>query len=135
MATQTLPAADHSNLLRRAIQADGVFTLLGGLLLAVDAGPLAAFIGLPESWILTAMGLFCVGYSALLFLAARRSPVDRGRALSFMLADVAWVVASAAILLGGWAPLNTAGVWFVLIVADVVGIFAALKYVGWRRLA
>ena len=135
MATHTLPTTDRSNLLRRAIQADGVFAFLGGLLLAVDAGPLAAFIGLPESWILADMGLFCVGYSALLFLAARRSPVDRGQALGFMLADVAWVIASAAILLGGWAPLNTAGIWFVLIVADIVAVFAALKYVGWRRLA
>ena len=135
MATQTFPATDRSNLLRRTIQADGVFTLLGGLLLAVDGGPIAAFIGLPESEILTVMGLFCVGYSALLFLAARRSPVDRGHAFGFMLADVAWVIASAAILLGGWAPLNTTGVWAVLIVADIVAVFAALKYVGWRRLA
>jgi hypothetical protein len=134
MATQTFPTAERSNLLRRTIQADGIFTLLGGLLLAVDGGPIATFIGLPEPGILTALGLLCVGYSALLFLAARRSPVDRGQALGFMIADVAWVVASAAILLGGWAPLNTAGVWFVLIVADIVAVFAALMYIGWRRL-
>jgi hypothetical protein len=134
MATQTFPAVDRSALLRRTIQADAVFTLLGGLLLTVDAGPIAAFIGLSASWILTTMGLFCVGYSALLFLATRRSPLNSGQALGFMLADVAWVVASAAILLGGWAPLTTAGVWSVLIVADIVGVFAALKYVGWRRL-
>jgi hypothetical protein len=135
MATQTLATADRSSLLRRVILADGVFTLLGGLLLTVDAGPIAALIGLPSSWILTILGLFCVGYSALLFLAARRSPIDRRQVLGFILGDVAWVVASAAILLGGWAPLTTAGVWLVLIVADIVGVFAALKYVGWRRLA
>ncbi len=135
MATQTLPATDRSSLLRRAILADGVFTLLGGLLLAIDAESIAAFIGLPSPWILTVMGLACMGYSVLLFLAARRSPIDRGQALSFILGDVAWVVASAVILLGGWVPLTTAGVWCVLIVADIVAVFAALKYVGWRRLA
>ncbi|HET9222133.1 MAG TPA: hypothetical protein VFO07_06500 [Roseiflexaceae bacterium] len=135
MAAQTFTATDRSNLLRRTIQADAVFTLLGGLLLAIDAGPIAALIGLPDPGILTALGLLCVGYSALLFLAARRSPIDRGQARAFMLADVAWVVASAAILLGGWAPLNTSGVWSVLIVADIVAVFAALKYVGLRRLA
>ena len=134
MATQTLPAADRSTLLRRAIQADGVFTLLGGLLLTIDAESIAALIGLPSSWILTVLGLFCVGYSALLFLAARRSPIDRGQALGFILADVAWVVASAAVLLGGWVPLTTAGIWSVLIVADIVAVFAAVTYVGWRRL-
>jgi hypothetical protein len=135
MATQTFPTTDRSALLRRTIQADSVFSFLGGLLLAIDAGPIAASIGLPESGILAAMGLFCVGYSALLFLAARRAPIDRGHALAFLIADVVWVVVSAAILLGGWAPLNTTGVWAVLIVADIVAVFAALKYVGLRRLA
>jgi hypothetical protein len=47
MATQTFPITDRSTLLRRSLQADDVFTALGGLLLAIDAGPIAAFIGLP----------------------------------------------------------------------------------------
>jgi hypothetical protein len=135
MATQTLPTSDRSALLRRTILADSIFAFLGGLLLTIDAESIAPLIGLPSSWLLTVMGLFCVGYSLLLFVAARRSPIDRGQALGFILGDVAWVVASAAILLGGWAPLNIAGVWCVLVVADIVGVFAVVKYVGWRRLA
>ena len=135
MATQTLPAADRSSLLRYTLLADSIFTFLGGLLLTIDAEPIAALIGLPESSILVVIGLFCMGYSALLFLASRRSPIDRGQVLGFLLADVAWIIASAAILLGGWAPLNTAGIWFVLILADIVAVFAALTYIGWRRLA
>jgi hypothetical protein len=135
MATQTFPTTDRSALLRRSLQADSLFAFFGGLLLLVDAGPIATFIGLPASWILTDLGVFCLGYAALLFLAARRTPIHPGHALAFVIADVAWIVASAAILLGGWVPLTTAGVWAVLVVADIVGIFAALQYIGWRRLA
>jgi hypothetical protein len=135
MATQTFPAADRAVLLRRTLQANSVFSLLAGTLLVVDAGPIAAFIGLPAAWILIDVGVLCLVYAALLFLATRRSPIARGHALAFVIADAAWVVASAAILLGGWAPLTTAGVWAVLIVADIVAVFTALQYVGWRRLA
>lgn len=135
MATQTLPTADRSNLLRRTLQANSLFSLLTGALLVIDAAPIAAFIGLPAFWILMDVGVLCLVYAALLFLAARRSPIDRGHALGFVIADAAWVVASAVILLGGLAPFTTAGIWAVLIVADIVGIFAALQYVGWRRLA
>jgi hypothetical protein len=135
MATQTLPAADRSTLLRRTLRTNAVFTLLTGVLLTIDAGPIAAFIGLPAPWVLVAVGVLCLGYAALLFLAARRTPIVRGHGLAFVVADAAWVVASAVVLLGGLAPLTTAGVWAVLIVADIVAVFAALQYVGWRRLA
>jgi hypothetical protein len=134
MATQTFPTTDRSALLRRTLQANSVFSLLTGALLLVDAGPIAAFIGLP-AWALIDIGAVCLVYAALLFLATRRAPIARGHALAFVIADAAWVVASAALLLGGWAPLSTAGVWAVLIVADIVAVFAALQYVGWRRLA
>jgi hypothetical protein len=134
MATQTLPATDRSALLRRTLQANSAFSLLSGLLLTFDAEPIAALIGLPVPWILIAIGVICLGYAALLFLAARRAPIDRNHALGFVIADAAWVLASAVILLDGLAPFTTTGVWAVLIVADIVGIFAALQYIGWRRL-
>jgi hypothetical protein len=134
MATQTFPTTDRQALLRRTLQANSVFSLLSGALLAADAGPIAALTGLP-AWILIDVGALCLVYAALLFLAARRTPIARGHALAFVIADATWVVASAALLLGGWAPLTTAGVWAVLIVADIVAVFTALQYVGWRRLA
>jgi hypothetical protein len=134
MATQTFPTTDRSNLLRRTLQANSVFSLLTGALLLVDAGPIATFTGLP-AWALIDIGAVCLVYAALLFLATRRTPIARGHALAFVIADAAWVVASAAILLSGWAPLTTAGVWTILIVADIVAVFAALQYIGWRRLA
>src|SRR5262249_37751791 len=116
-------------------QADSIFSLLGGLVLLVDSGPIAASIGLPWPWVLAVVGVGLFGYAALLFLAARRVPIDRRQALGFLVADVVWVVASVVIVLDGLAPLTTAGFWGVLIIADVVAVFAVLKYIGLRRLA
>jgi hypothetical protein len=135
MATQTFPQTDRAMLLRRALQADSVFTLLGGLLLLIDSGPLATLIGLPWSWAFPVVGAGLLGYAALLFLATRRTPIDRRQTLGFIVADVIWVVSSMVIVLDGLAPLSTAGFWGVLIVADIVAVLGVLKYVGWRRLA
>jgi hypothetical protein len=134
MATQTFPQTDRATLLRRALQADSIFTLLGSLLLIFDSGPLATLMGLPWSWAFVIVGVGLLGYAALLFLAARRTPIDRRQALGFVVADVIWVVASVVIVLDGLAPLSTAGFWGVLIVADIVAILGVLKYIGCRRL-
>lgn len=39
-------------LLRRVLQANMVFSSLSGLLLAVDAGPLSRWLGVPAAWML-----------------------------------------------------------------------------------
>lgn len=49
-------------------------------------------------------------------------------------ADVAWVSVSAALLGAGQAPLTNAGMWLVILIADMVAIFALLEYLGLRRL-
>ena len=69
--------------------------------------------------------------------AGRRVQGEGTFALSrgFLVADVIWVLASMVIVLDGLVPLTTAGFWGVLIIADVVAVFAVLKYIGLRRLA
>jgi hypothetical protein len=41
---------------------------------------------------------------------------------------------SAALLLGQWLPLTTACSWAVLIVADMVLLFALGEFIGLRRM-
>jgi hypothetical protein len=135
MATQTFTHTDRATLLRRTLQADSAVSLLTGLLFIVDAAPIASFSGLPWPGALEAIGVGLLGYAALMFLAARHEPIDRRLARGFVIADCSWVAASALILLAGWPSLTTAGFWAVLALADVGAVFAALKYLGLRRLA
>ena len=134
MAAQTLPSIDRSSLLRRALQADGAFCTLSGLLLLADAGPIAALIGAAQPWMLMVLGVDLLIYAALLFLAARRAPLVRWHAQAFLIADVAWVLGSLVLVLGGLLPLTTFGFWAVLGIADVVAVLGVLKYLGLRRL-
>src|SRR5258705_3042062 len=50
--------------LRRAIQADAIFSGMSALLLTFGAGPLAPWLNLPEA-LLRETGLFLIAYSAL----------------------------------------------------------------------
>jgi hypothetical protein len=120
-------------LLRGVLQANMIFSGLSGLLLAAAATPLSSWLGVPAVWPLVGIGIGLLGFAWLLFQITRQSPIDlRQASLTFWL-DVAWVVGSALLLTTGWVPLTTAGWWAVLLVADVVALFAILEFVGIRR--
>jgi hypothetical protein len=56
-------------------------------------------------------------------------------AWAVILAEAAWVAGSLALLLSGIAPLTVMGKWLIAILADIVGIFAVLQYIGLQRLS
>ena len=126
---------DKAAVLRLALRANGVFSGVSGLMFVVGSGPLAVFIGLPSPWILITIGLSLLSYSALLFQAASRSPIDRRHAILFTAMDTLWVAGSAILLITGWIPFTPAGKWAVIIVADMVAVLAVFQFIGLRRLA
>ena len=137
MATQTFAHTDRAvnrfNLVRRTLQADSVVALISGLAFVLDAQPIAAFTGFPWVWAIQVIGVDLLVYAALMFLAARRSPIDRRHVLAFIAADALWAIACVALVIGGWAPLSSAGVWTMFALADVGVVFGVLKYIGLRR--
>ena len=121
------------SLLRRVLQANMIFSGVSGLLLAVDAGPLSRWLGLPAAWILVVTGLGLLGFAWQLFQTAKQAPINLRQANTILLVDVAWVVGSALLLFTGWVSFSAAGWWAVLAVADMVALFAILEFVGIRR--
>lgn len=121
-------------LLRRVLQANMVFSGLSGLLLAVDAGPLSRWLGIPATWLLVVIGVGLLGFAWQLFQTAKQSPIDLRQATAILWMDIAWVVGSALLLFTGWVAFTTAGWWAVLLVADLVALFAILEYVGIKRM-
>lgn len=121
------------HLLRRVLQANMVFSGLSGLLLAVDAGPLSRWLGIPAAWLLVVIGIGLLGFAWQLFQTAQQNPMNLRQANAILVLDVAWVVGSALLLFTGWVAFTTAGWWAVLLVADVVAAFAILEYVGIKR--
>jgi hypothetical protein len=131
---QTLPAP-NVRFVSRVLIGNAAFGILCGLICLLWTQPLAVALGIEPPVIVTILGVGLLLFAAELIWIALRAPADR-RLLSIIFGlDVAWVIGSAILLLSGWLPLTTAGTWTVLVVADVVAIFAVLEFIGLRRLS
>ena len=118
-------------LLRRALVLDGAAS--GGMaaLLVLGASPLSEAFGLPEGF-LRGVGLLLVPWVALLVWAVTRPQLARGVGVGIVVSNLAWVGASAWILLGGVVSPTTLGTSFVVMQAVAVAIFADLQWMGLR---
>ena len=118
--------------LRRAIQADAIFSGVSALLLTFGAGDLAPFLNLPEA-LLRETGLFLIAYAALVGWLGARSQMPKALVGIVIAGNAAWTAASIALLFSGAVNPNLLGEAFVAIQAIAVGAFAELQYIGLRR--
>lgn len=135
--TNAVQSADQSRFLRRALQADAIFSGLSGALALVDAAPIAALLGFATpaaTRVVMAIGVGLLLWAALAFWISTRPQPSRGLVFTIIEGNLLWVLATIILLVSGWLPFSTTGNWAIAIVADVVGLLALLQYVGWRRL-
>jgi hypothetical protein len=121
-----------SVLLRRALQADAIFSGASALLLSLGAGALAPLLHLPEA-LLRETGLFLIAYAALVGWLGTRAALPKALVAIVVAGNAAWTIASVALLFSGWVTPNVLGEVLVAAQAIVVGVFAELQYVGLRR--
>ncbi len=136
MATQTVPQTVQSgspSLLRSALRWDGILSVVGGLVLLVEAGPLAPLLGINPPGILMATGVVMLLYAAWLLYTAAQQPISRRAALAVIIVNALLAVDCVILLLTGWLPLTTVGTWVVVAGAVADATFAELQYLGLRR--
>ncbi|MGX1106217.1 MULTISPECIES: hypothetical protein [Bradyrhizobium] len=121
-----------SQLLRRALLADAVFSGVSAIAMVLDAGALASLLGLPEA-LLRETGLFLIAYTALVGWLGTRMSVPKPLVMLVVVGNAAWTLASIALLLSGAVSPNLFGTIVILAQAIAAGVFAELQYVGLRR--
>jgi hypothetical protein len=125
--------SEHQDLLKRALTGNAVFSLLSGLVIVFANHWLVNFLGLSASISLGlgAIGISLVVYAVLLWLSTRRSYIRISNAWLAVVMDVLWVLGSCALVMV--VPFSAAGKWTVILVADLVLLFAILQWLGIRR--
>jgi hypothetical protein len=118
--------------LRRAIQADAIFSGVSALLLVSAAGMLAPFLNLPEA-LLRETGLFLIAYAALVGWLGTRQSIPKALVVIVIAGNAAWTLGSIALLFSGVVTPNLLGETFVAVQAIVTGAFAELQYIGLRK--
>jgi hypothetical protein len=125
----TLP---DTNLLRRAIQADGVFEIAYGLGLAFAANSVAQALGLAGNgglFVVTGIALIAVGI--VMLLIARQSSVNLRYGLALAAINDISAIGLVAVLLLGLLPVSSGGAWLLGLTAAALFLFAIVEYIGW----
>ncbi|OMC53073.1 hypothetical protein A5747_20290 [Mycobacterium sp. IS-836] len=128
----TRPLYDSTDsLLRFAMRADATLTGLCGLAVAVFADPLSSLTGL-TSLQEYALGAFFVLYGLAVFGLAAVQDLRRV-GIGVVVANIVYTL--AAIVAAGVVPMTAFGVAATLATGVYTAGFAALQYLGVRRLA
>ena len=121
-----------SPLLKRVLLVDGLTSLTLGVLLMVAAGVASTALGLPEG-LLRAAGLICLPFAAAVLWLARQGRPPEAAIWIVIAGNGAWVAASIMLLVSGWVAPTLLGLAVVIAQAILVGLFAELQLVGWKR--
>lgn len=133
MTAYSIPQND--GLLRNTLRGNSVFSVVSGIILIVDAGMLADFMGISSPLPFIVIGIGLLLHAANLFLNTRTRPVKKGLGWFAIIGDLAWVAATAVILLTDAFSITGGGKWLLLIIGDVVLLFAIAQYIGIRRMS
>jgi hypothetical protein len=127
--------ADHSaaTLLRRALLSNAAFSGLCGILIIMFDEGIAGLVATVE-YRLWPLGVMLIGFAASLLWFSTRATLGVAWVRSVIAADFAWVVGTAALLIGWHDLLSSAGVGILITIAAAVLLFGELQWVGLRRL-
>jgi hypothetical protein len=138
MAQQAISAAQSKpqprTLLHKIFLIDSLSSGAAGIAFIIVSGPLSAFLGVANPLALVIIGVLFVVFAAAVYSAASREVINRRAAWIIFELNVAYVIGSAIILLTDAFGLSTEGRWLVLILADLVTVFAIVEFIGLRRM-
>ncbi|MDI1237638.1 MAG: hypothetical protein PSV26_09180 [Polaromonas sp.] len=120
--------------LRSVLWLDAATGAATGALQLLLTGWLAALLGLPET-LLVASGWAILGYVALICFIATRQWMLAGLVWLLIGANLLWVAACLALLLGDVVTPTLTGKAFIAIQAVAVGLLAEMQWVGLRKAA
>ena len=120
-----------ARLLRGALGANAVFSLVSGAVFLLYAASIGSAVGLPALWV-QAIGAGLVGFAAVVAATAARR-VDGRSVLAISLGDFGWVLLSVGFVAVHRSAMSDVGIIATAAVAAVVGLLGALQLIGLLR--
>ena len=120
-------------LLRLALRANATFSTLSGLVFLLASSWIAGFLGLLRPGQIIQLGAQLGLFAAWLFWLSFRPKISRWQVWVIIVLDILWVIGSFLIVLAPPPQLTVGGWWVIAGVADIIGLFALLQFLGLRR--
>lgn len=134
MTTQMSLQNEQATFLRNTLTGNAIFSVVSGLVLSFGASAITGLLGVGTPLLYVVMGISILLFGGAVYWVSTQTPLSQSAAITILVLDVVWVVASEVLLFTDWVTFTTAGWWAVAIVADIVAVFAILEYIGLRRL-
>ncbi|MGK8465682.1 hypothetical protein [Nocardia cyriacigeorgica] len=119
-------------LLRFSLRLDAVVTAANGLAYLALSGPIESLLGL-DTAVGIPIGIFLTLYGIGVALVGFPANINPVAVRAVITGNAAWVVVSLAALIAGVLDVNAIGTVWAVLQAIVVGAFAAMQYLGLRR--
>jgi len=131
--TSEARATGSEGFARMALKLDAVATGLNGIAYLALATVLDSFFGVTTA-VQYPVGAFLLLYALGVLAIGTRKEINRTGLTAVIVANALWVVLSLVVLISGvLSPTGVGSLWIVLQSLTVAG-FAALQYVGLKRL-
>jgi hypothetical protein len=128
-----MTTASIDSFLRRVLTIDAVTCVGVGLLFSLGADLLSPLLEVPRSWLQCA-GLALFPIAAFVAWVATDDQLSLSRVRVTIIGNLLWGGGSVVLLVSGWISLNFFGTTFIVVQAIAVTVFAALQYIGWRKI-
>lgn len=117
-------------LLTNTLAANATMSGATGIALTAGFSPLSGWLGIP-AWVSLVVGVGLLGFAFQVGRVARKP--RRSDVLQVVVADLAWVVGAAVVILVFPDSMSTEGLWALGVVTAAVALFAVLQTVGVSR--
>ena len=117
----------------RTVLLDAIATAASGALMLAARGILYPFFGLTSPMLLDMTAVAFLVYAAVISAVATRPVISRAALMTIVSANIAYVLASVAVLITFWAQLDPIGRVLIIAVTFVVEAFATLQFAAARR--
>src|SRR5215813_5662781 len=97
--SQIANAETDYRFLRRVLLVDALFCAISGIVLVLFAQPIATFVGVNVPGAVLAIGLVLLAVSVFIFITMRARPLSPATVMLIIGGNVAWIVASIALLI------------------------------------
>lgn len=121
------------NLLKTALVLNASSCIFFGILFVAAGSSVNSFIGNNIIWLTPIVGAILIFNGCHLLFASKRANPMCPEILYFIAGDLAWVVASIVLISLGVVITTKLGAIVSLSVAAMVGFFAVLQVIGYKR--
>jgi hypothetical protein len=113
---------------QRILQLDAAVAVGSGLAMLITRNVLYTLFGLGTPLLLDVIAIGLLGYGVALIQASRKPSAPRSTLMTFVAADITWVLASIGVLLVAWSSIAPLGRVLIIGAALVVEVMATLKF-------